>query len=83
MNDVVLQRLRAEIDATDRELAGLLRQRAALVRQIWQHKDQTGVPRQDPVREQQIGDVYVANCPELDAVAVRACVTAVLRASAP
>jgi chorismate mutase len=83
MNDVVLQRLRAEIDATDRQLAALLRQRAALVRQTWQHKDQVGVPRHDPVREQQIGDVYVANCPELVPEAVRACVAAVLRASAP
>lgn len=83
MTDAVLQQLRAEIDATDRQLAALLRQRAALVRQTWQHKDQVGAPRHDPAREQQIGDTFVANCPELDPEAVRACVVAVLRASAP
>jgi chorismate mutase len=54
VTDPVLERLRAEIAATDRELLELVNRRLELVREIRAHKDAHGVAFLDPGQEERL-----------------------------
>lgn len=54
MSTEELQRLRAEMDAINRELLAVLQRRAGLVRRIATHKRAAGLPLVDAEREQQM-----------------------------
>ncbi len=49
-----LERLRAEIDAIDRQIAGLFRQRMGVTGQVGRYKAENGLPVLDSAREKQV-----------------------------
>lgn len=51
---MTVEALRADIDAVDDALLQLLAQRAGLVRQVWQRKQESGAPRLDVAREAEV-----------------------------
>lgn len=77
-----LAELRAQIDAVDAQLAGLLCERAALVAAVWARKEQAGLAVLDPDREQQIAGTYATRCVGLAPDDVSRFVNAVLRVRA-
>jgi chorismate mutase len=54
MTDDVVNRLREEITAIDRELIALVNRRIATVTQLKRHKDEHGIAFVDPDREEQM-----------------------------
>ncbi len=54
MTDPVLERLREQIAATDREILELVNRRLGLVREIRAHKDAHGVAFVDPDQEERL-----------------------------
>ena len=53
-----IERLRAEIAATDREIARLLGRRQRLVGELSLWKLHAGLPVRDPAREARLGELY-------------------------
>ncbi|HZU20151.1 MAG TPA: chorismate mutase [Gaiellaceae bacterium] len=54
MPDETVDKLRAEIDAIDRELVALVNQRLEAVARLKRHKDERGLAFVDPHREEQL-----------------------------
>jgi chorismate mutase len=70
--------LRAAIEAADDALVAALRQRAALVQEIWALKEELGMARFDAAREAEEKDRLVLVAPELDEKALREVLDAVV-----
>ncbi len=56
MTDDVVERLRAEISAVDREIVRLVNERLRLVTRLKRHKDAHGIAFVDPERERRIAE---------------------------
>jgi len=51
VTDSIVDRIRAQIAETDRVLLEAINERLELVRALWQHKQEQGLPLLDPARE--------------------------------
>jgi len=79
MGDPVVDELRAQITAADRELVAAFNRRLELVARLWRHKGEHGIPVVDAERERQIADqLAAANAGPLSEEGVRELVAAVL-----
>jgi chorismate mutase len=58
--DTVVDELRAQISAIDRELVAAVNRRLDLVIRLWEHKAEHGLPTVDPDRERQIFESLAA-----------------------
>ena len=54
MTDQVVKELREQIAAADRTLVETLNRRLELVRRLWRHKEEQGIPLADPAREEEL-----------------------------
>jgi chorismate mutase len=54
VTDSIVDRIRGQIAETDRALVETINERLRLVRALWRHKEERGLPMLDPAREEQM-----------------------------
>ncbi len=54
MTDSIVDRIRGQIAETDRALVETINERLELVRALWRHKEEQGLPLLDPDREERM-----------------------------
>jgi chorismate mutase len=77
--DPVVQDLRRQLSAVDREIVDAVNRRVALVRELHRYKAERGYPLSDPAREAElVGELVRANPGPLSSDGLRAVYAAIL-----